>query len=88
MKERTRFHLAAEYRASIVELFPQVTAAQLVRLDDLIRSDRFLTDEGQPHGCLINWVRAVLGRDGDDPLPADALPPAPRPTPSNAEVRA
>ena len=60
MSDLTRLSLPATYRAAIVELFPQVTAAQLMRLDDLIATDRFVTDDGAVHGCLINWVRAVL----------------------------
>lgn len=83
-----RLSLLSDYRARLVEMFPRVTAAQLMRFDDLVGSDRLVTDDGQPTKALEAWVQAVIGNDPPAAVLA-APPPAPDPVPgSNAmEVR-
>ncbi len=60
-----RYYIRADYRARLVAVFPFVTAAQLMRFDDLVRSDRLLADDGTPHLELEAWSAAVL-RGGPD----------------------
>lgn len=75
-----RFALRADYRAELVAMFPHVTAAQLMRFDDLVRSDRMIGDDGAPHPDLQAWVAAVIARGGDGaPLPVTSTPPQPSP---------
>ena len=46
-------------RAKLVRMFPGITAANLIRFDDLVAADRLLTDEGKPTQALVDWVKAV-----------------------------
>jgi hypothetical protein len=85
-----RFILLPDYRARLVAMFPRVTAAQLMRFDDLVRSDRIIGDDGEPHPDLMAWVAAVI-RPGDDPEPVPSPASGPSPSPAGqviAEVRA
>lgn len=86
MSEAHRFHLAGAWRAEMRLMFPRVTEAQLDQLGELIGSDRFITDAGDPHPELMEWVRRV-GRfpGGSDPAPAP-VSPQPQTGPAGAEV--
>lgn len=46
-------------RAKLMRMFPGITAANLIRFDDLVQADRLLTDEGKPTQALVDWVKAV-----------------------------
>jgi hypothetical protein len=78
----TRFSLRRDYRAQLVAMFPRVTAAQLVRFDDLVRSERMVTDDGTPHPAFEAWVAAVIGDEPPEAVLA-GLPPAPKPEPGS-----
>ncbi len=90
MSDLHQFILRPDYRASLIAMFPQVTAAQLMRFDDLVRSDRIIADDGEPHPDLMAWVAAVMRRgDEGQHLPANPAPQGPSPTLAvTAEVRA
>jgi hypothetical protein len=77
-----RLSLLSDYRDRLVAMFPQVTPARLMRFDDLFRSDRLLTDDGQPTKALMDWVRGVIGGEPPEAVLA-ALPPAPDPVPGS-----
>jgi hypothetical protein len=47
-------------RAKLVAMFQNITPANLMRFDDLVASDRLLTDDGQPTKALTEWVERVL----------------------------
>ena len=72
--------LRPDYRARLVAMFPCVTAAQLMRFDDLVRTDRLLADTGEPHPALEAWVQSVIGKEPPEAVLA-GLPPSPRPVP-------
>jgi hypothetical protein len=83
MSDLHRFALRPDYRAQLVGLFPWVTAAQILRFDDLVRSDRIISDDGETHKDLEDWVAAVMRRGGE------AAPQGPTPAwQVVAEVRA
>lgn len=54
-----RFALPPDYRAQLAAMFPGVTAAQLMRFDELVATDRLITDDGAAHPALAAWVRTV-----------------------------
>ena len=84
MSDLKRFFLRADYRAQLVAMFPRVTAAQLMRFDDLHKADRLVTDDGAPHPALEQWIAGVIGKEPPEAVLA-GLPPAPSPLPgSNA----
>lgn len=59
MSHLHRISLRPDYRAQLVAMFPRVTPAQLMRFDDLVRTDRLVTDDGAEHPALVEWVKAV-----------------------------
>lgn len=85
MSDLHRFSLLPDYRARLIAMFPQVTAAQLMRFDDLCAADRLLTDEGEPTKALEGWVQSVIGKEPPEAVLA-GLPPAPRPVPGSTAV--
>lgn len=73
-------------RAEVLRRIPDATRAEMAALDELVRADTFLTDDGAPHLAFIAWVEACLRRRGEgDAVPADPAP-APKPAPSSIEV--
>jgi hypothetical protein len=81
-----RISLSSDYRHQLVQMFPWLTAVQLLRFDDLVVTDRLLTDDLEIHPAFLAWLDAILGGRGGSDLAA-ALPPAPRPmTPGGALV--
>ena len=80
-----RLSLLSDYRARLVAVFPRVTAAQLLRLDDRARADRLVGDDGHPTKALEEWVQAVIGDEPPEAVLA-ALPPAPEPVPGGSEI--
>ncbi len=57
----TRISLASDYRARLAALFPRITADQLRRFDEMVATDRLVTDEGNEHPDLVAWVADVVG---------------------------
>lgn len=86
MSDLHRFNLATTWRAEMRLMFPRVTEAELDQLGALIATDRFVTDAGDPHPDLIEWVSRV-GRfsGGTAPAPAPVFP-QPKTGPAGAEV--
>jgi hypothetical protein len=73
-------YLSGDYRDRLVAIFPRVTAAQLMRFDDLVRSDRLVTDDLAPHPEFQAWVAGVMRRgDEPDPVPVAGSPLIPSP---------
>ena len=60
MSHRITYAMPPEARAKLVAMFPRVSAANLMRFDDLVAADRLLTDDGQPTKALTEWVERVL----------------------------
>jgi len=60
MSHRILYAMPPEARAKLVAMFPRLTPANLMRFDDLVQSDRLLTDDGQPTKALTEWVERVL----------------------------
>ena len=60
MSHRITYAMPPEARAKLVAMFPGITPANLMRLDDLVAADRLLTDEGKPTQALVDWVTRVL----------------------------
>lgn len=84
MSDLIRVSILSNYRAQLVAMLPRLTAAQLMRFDDLVATDRFVTDDLQPHPAFLGWLQAVIGKEPPEAVLA-GLPPAPRPVPgSNA----
>jgi hypothetical protein len=67
-------------------MFPRITAAQLLRFDDLVATDRLMTDDLEPHPAFKAWVQAVIGKEPPEAVLA-ALPPAPRPAPGSQALK-
>lgn len=82
MSDLYRFALLPDYRARLIAMFPQVTPAQLMRFDDLARTDRLLTDAGEATEALVAWIQSVIGKEPPEAVLA-GLPPAPRPVPGS-----
>jgi len=82
MSELQFSFLRPDYRVQLVAMFPRVTAAQLMRFDDLVRTDRLLADTGEAHPALQAWVQSVIGKEPPEAVLA-SLPPAPRPVPGS-----
>lgn len=61
MMDVLRLTYDADYRARLLAMFPQITAAQLMRFDDLVASNRVMAKDGEPHRALEQWVAAVIG---------------------------
>lgn len=61
MSDLIRLSLSGDYRAQLVAMFPRVTAAQLLRFDDLAATDRLVSDDGEPHPALEAWIAGVIG---------------------------
>lgn len=59
MSDLIRVSILSTYRAHLVAMFPRLTAAQLMRFDELVATDRFVTDDLQPHPAFEAWVKAV-----------------------------
>ena len=56
----TRYSLPPDFAAQIDAMLPGLTPAQRMRFDDLARSRRIITDDGDPHPALIEWLKAVM----------------------------
>jgi len=56
------YAMPPEARAKIVTMFPGITPANIMRLDDLVAADRLITDDGNPTQALVDWVTRVLTR--------------------------
>ena len=63
MSHRITYTMPPEARAKLVAMFPGTTPANLIRLDDLVASDRLLTDEGKPTKALIEWVASLVAKE-------------------------
>jgi hypothetical protein len=87
MSDLIRLSLLSDYRARLVAMFPRVTAAQLMRFDDLVATDRLVTDDGAPHRALEDWLHAVIG-DAPPEAVLAGLPPAPKPVPGSKAMEA
>ncbi len=85
MSDLTSISLRPDYRAQLVGMFPRVTAAQIMRFADLVATDRLVTDDGEPHPALEEWIARVLGGDEPAPETVPAAPP-PRPVPGSSAV--
>lgn len=54
-----RIALRGDYQAQLLDMFPRLTAPQMIRFNDLVASDRLVTDDGEPTQALIKWVAGV-----------------------------
>jgi hypothetical protein len=61
MSHLHRYSLPPDFAAQIDAMLPGLTPAQRIRFDDLVSSDRIITDDGKPHAALEAWVKAVAG---------------------------
>lgn len=62
MSDLIRVSILSNYRAQLVAMLPRLTAAQLMRFDDLVASDRVVADDGEPHPALEQWVAGVVSQ--------------------------
>lgn len=59
MSDLIRVSILSNYRAQLVAMFPKLTAAQMMRFDDLVATDRLIADDLQPHRAFLDWLQAV-----------------------------
>ena len=57
-----RFLMRGDWRAAIRDMFPGIAEDDLDALAILIEADKFVTDAGEAHPALINWVAGVVDR--------------------------
>jgi hypothetical protein len=82
MMDIIRLSLDPDWRARLLAMFPRLTAAQLMRFDDLAQSRRIFTDDLDLHPAFLAWLQAVIGDEPPEAVLA-GLPPAPRPVPGS-----
>lgn len=81
-----RFLMRGHWRVAIRDLFPGILPSDLDALAILIEADKFVTDAGEPHPALINWVAGVVDRRRGDGGAVVIVAPVTTLAPSGAEV--
>ena len=87
MSDIIRFSLRDQFLQRMRATLPGITPADLDAFDALVVGDCLLTDDGQPHPYLVDWVRRILDRDAGQAVPAPVRP-VPKTGPAGAEVLA